>query len=160
MWKELVRVLDALTEAYSQLLKIAGAKRGVLVTVQLEKLEKLLEVEKTVIDRIHKLEDERRSVLLQLCKSEKSLLPEMSMKEVTEHSPTPYKVKLAELHEKLGELVKEAGQKSEENEFLIKSALGAVHYHLNRIGNSTVEPAYGQKGQEIVTRRKNFDFEA
>ncbi|MCR5559304.1 flagellar protein FlgN [Schwartzia sp. (in: firmicutes)] len=160
MWQELVKVLEALTEAYGQLLKIAQEKHAVLVMVQLEKLDKLLDVEQTIIDRIHKLEEERRGVLLKLCKSEKSLRPEMTMKEVTEISPAEYSPRLGELHKKLGDLVEKANQKSEENEFLIKSALGAVQYHLNRIGNSTVEPAYGQKGQEIVTQHKNFDFEA
>lgn len=160
MWQELVKVLEALTEAYERLLQIGQAKHAVLITVQLEKLEKLLDAEKMVIDRIHKLEAGRRTVLLKLCKSEKMLRPEMNMKEVTEHSPAPYKARLGDLHTKLGQLVDKTKQTGEENEFLIKSALGAVHYHLNRIGNSTVEPAYGQKGQEIVTRHKNFDFEA
>ena len=41
MWQELVKVLEALTEAYERLLQIGQAKHAVLITVQLEKLEKL-----------------------------------------------------------------------------------------------------------------------
>jgi len=35
----------------------------------------------------------------------------------------------------------------------------AAAFHLNRIGGPTVEPAYG-RGGEVVTHRKNFDYNA
>ena len=46
------------------------------------------------------------------------------------------------------------------NQILAQGALDAVRYHLNRIGGAEVEPAYGNKGDNVITHKKNFDFKA
>ena len=59
----------------------------------------------------------------------------------------------------LSKLVKEAQEASANNEFLISAALDAVNFKLNQLGGSTVEPAYGNQGQEIVSHSNNLNLE-
>ena len=64
------------------------------------------------------------------------------------------------LHKSLSKSVDRAIKIRDNNQILAQGALDAVKYHLNRLSNAAVEPTYGSKGGEIVTRQKNFDFKA
>lgn len=160
MWQELVKVLGKLADAYERLLELARRKRAALVAVDMEALERLIEEENGIIDEIQHLEFGRQQILGQLSRE----LPEFSdgatMEDVARHSPDDIRPWLNQLHKRLDEAVSRTKEAGEANEFLIRSALSAVKYHLNRLGNSVVEPAYGGKGEEVVSRQKNFDFRA
>ena len=53
-----------------------------------------------------------------------------------------------------------AQELAENNRVLIEGALSAVTYHLNRLGGTKVEPAYGSGGQEVVSHGRNFEYDA
>ena len=160
MWQELVKVLGKLAEAYERLVAIARQKQAALVAVDMTRLEQLLGEEKGLIDEIEHLEFGRQQILMQLAKAVPALSSAATMEEVGEQSPPDIRPWLARLHRQLDEAVSKAKEAGKANEFLIQSALSAVRYHLNRLGNSVVEPAYGGKGQEVVSQHKNFDFQA
>lgn len=160
MWQELVKVLGKLAEAYERLIALARRKQGALIAVDMEALEQLLDEEKGLIDEIEHLEFGRQQVLSQLAKEVPDLRAAATMEEVGQYSPADLRPWLARLHRRLDEAVSGAKEAGKANEFLIQSALSAVQYHLNRLGNSVVEPAYGGKGQEVVSQHKNFDFQA
>ena len=82
------------------------------------------------------------------------------MAEVERACPVDLRATLRSIHAQLGKRVEEAKEVGEMNEFLIRQALGAVEYHLNRLSNSSIDPTYGQTGKESVTREKKFDFKA
>lgn len=160
MWQELVKVLGKLADAYERLVALARKKQGALVAVDMERLEQLLGEEKGLIDEIEHLEFGRQQILAQLAKEVPTLRSAATMEEVGQHSPADLRPWLTQLHRRLDEAVERAKEAGKANEFLIQSALSAVRYHLNRIGNSVVEPNYGGKGQEVVSQHKNFDFQA
>ena len=66
---------------------------------------------------------------------------------------------LQKLYTMLQATVQEAQEISENNAILIRAAMNAAAFHLNRISGAAVEPAYG-KGGEVVSHRKNFDYNA
>ena len=160
MWQELVKVLGKLAEAYERLVALARQKQAALVAVDMTRLEQLLGEEKGLIDEIEHLEFGRQQILMQLAKAVPALSSAATMEEVGEQSPPDIRPWLARLHRQLDEAVSKAKEAGKAKEFLIQSALSAVRYHLNRLGNSVVEPAYGGKGQEVVSQHKNFDFQA
>lgn len=160
MWQDLVKVLEGLTAAYGRLLKIAREKQAALVSLDMKGLEGLLQTEQGIVDEIHRLETERQSVLKRLLKELSLSEADMTMEKIIGVSPSDLRPWLKQSHQRLNDAVSQTTAAGKENEFLIQNALSAVAYHLNRLGHSAVEPAYGEKGQEVVSRRKNFDFRA
>ncbi|MBR1553667.1 MAG: flagellar biosynthesis protein FlgN, partial [Schwartzia sp.] len=80
--------------------------------------------------------------------------------EVEAACPEELRMALRKVHARLNKTVRDAQEAGDANEFLIRQALGAVEYHLNRLSNSSIDPTYGQTGKESVTREKKFDFQA
>lgn len=160
MWQELIRTLKDLSDAYAALFAIAKRKRAVLVAVDLKGLESLVEEEKQQLERIREDEKRRQDALLVLSKRLPGVRASMTMAEVETACPAELRQELKALHERLIGAVAETQEMGEVNEFLIRQALGAVEYHLNRLSNSAIEPTYGHQGQESVSREKKFDFHA
>ena len=158
MWQNLIQALKELSDAYAALLSISGKKRAALVAVNLKGLEPIVEEEKQQLERIRVAEKRRQDALLALSREIPSTHAATTMAEAA--CPRELRASLHEIHERLNERVSEAQEASDANEFLIRHALGAVEYHLNRLSNSSIDPTYGEKGKESVTREKKFDFKA
>ena len=159
MWQNLIQALNDLSDAYAALLSIAKRKRAVLVAVDLKGLEPIVEEEKQQLERIREAEKRRQDALLALSKEIPSTRA-TTMTEVEAACPAEHRASLRKIHTHLNKAVRDAQEMSEANEFLIRHALGAVEYHLNRLSNSSIDPTYGQAGTESVTREKKFDFQA
>ena len=167
MWQNLIQALKELSDAYAALLSISGKKRAALVAVNLKGLEPIVEEEKQQLERIRVAEKRRQDALLALSREIPSTHAATTMAEVEAACPEEFRASLHEIHERLNEMhgrlskrVDDAQEASEANEFLIRHALGAVEYHLNRLSNSAIDPTYGETGKESVTREKKFDFKA
>lgn len=160
MWQNLIQALKDLSDAYAALLGISGKKRAALVAVDLKGLEPIVEEEKQQLERIRVAEKRRQDALLALSGEIPSSHAAVTMADVEAACPKELRTSLREIHGLLTKRVGEAQEASDANEFLIRHALGAVEYHLNRLSNSSIDPTYGQKGKESVTREKKFDFQA
>lgn len=160
MWQNLIQALKDLSDAYAALLSISGKKRAALVAVDLKGLEPIVEEEKQQLERIRVAEKRRQDALLALSGKIPSIHTATTMAEVEAACPEEFRASLKEIHGRLSKRVNDAQEASEANEFLIRHALGAVEYHLNRLSNSAIDPTYGETGKESVTREKKFDFKA
>ncbi len=160
MWQNLIQALKELSDAYAALLSISGRKRAALVAVDLKGLEPIVEEEKQQLERIRVAEKRRQDALLALSREIPTSHAATTMAEVEAACPGELRTSLRQVHVRLNKAVNDAQEASEANEFLIRHALGAVEYHLNRLSNSSIDPTYGQKGNESVTREKKFDFKA
>lgn len=160
MWQELAKNLAVLISNYQKLIKLNEKKHGVLILVQLSELEKIVQEEEKIVAKIHQAEKDRQGIMTQLAATQPSLQPDMQMDEVCNQCPDEgHRNTLRRLHQMLSKLVKEAQEASANNEFLISAALDAVNFKLNQLGGSTVEPAYGKQGQEIVSHSNNLNLE-
>ena len=160
MWQDLIHALKDLSDAYAALLEIAGRKRAILVAVDLKGLEPIVAEEEQQLERIRAAEKRRQDALLALSKGIPSTHSATTMAEVERACPVDLRATLRSIHAQLGKRVEEAKEVGEMNEFLIRQALGAVEYHLNRLSNSSIDPTYGDKGAETVSREKKYDFKA
>ncbi|MBP5199347.1 MAG: flagellar protein FlgN [Schwartzia sp.] len=160
MWQKLIHALNDLSDAYAALLEISGRKRVALVAVNLKGLEPIVAEEEQQLERIRAAEKRRQDALLALSRGIPFTHSATTMADVEAACPGELRATLRAVHTQLGKRVEKAKEAGEMNEFLIRQALGAVEYHLNRISNSSIDPTYGEKGAETVSREKKFDFKA
>lgn len=161
MWQDLARTLALLIKNYQQLEQLNEEKRGVLVLVKLQELEKLTEREGKLVQAIQQAEKDRQRIIGELSANGVRIDATMQMTEVWSQCPdAAQRATLRKLHLMLSDLVAKVQEANANNEILISGALEAVVFKLNQLGGSAVEPAYGQKGQEVVSHQQNFDFKA
>ncbi len=160
MWQEFANTLNDLNKTYQMLIELGKKKRNALVMVDMKTVESLLQDEEKLTGEIARLEKQRQGVLLKLASTSEQLGPESKMEDILNLAPAgKMREILQKLYSMLQNTVQEAKELSENNAILIRAAMDAAAFHLNRIGGASVEPAYGKTG-EIVSHRKNFDYNA
>lgn len=160
MWQDFANTLNELNKTYKALIELGKKKRNALVMVDMKTVENLLPNEEKLTADIARLEKNRQGILLKLAATNEKLGPESQMADIIKLAPAgKFQEVLQKLYTMLQATVREAQELSEGNALLIRAAMEAAAFHLNRIGGATVEPAYG-KGGEVVTHRKNFDYNA
>lgn len=159
MWQELAKLIATLIDRYQKLEKLNEEKRSVLTMVNLKELERIVGQEEAIADDINKIEKQRLELINRMASSNVKITVGMNMKDVWSQCPdSNVRDLLRRSHTMLSELVKRVQEAKDNNEILIRAALNAINFKLNQLGGTSVEPAYGQKGQEIVTSQKNFDI--
>ena len=160
MWQELADVLKEISGYYTKLLALSQKKRTVLGMVDLQTLDQLLKEETAIIAKVQTAETRRRAVLLKLSQQYSEIKADARMQDLYAYAPAELRKPLQQLHDELNAVIAKVKEAGDNNKILISGALSAVNYHLNRLGKSVVEPAYGTHGQEVVSQKKNYDFKA
>lgn len=161
MWQELIKVTDDLGRIYEGLSSLGKKKHDALVTVNLPALESLVKEEQRLLNQVAKLEARRRGAVLGISTEKYGDDYALTAADVFSLAPTvEIRDKLTKLHERLTEFVNATQAQNEINSILAQGALNAVEMNLNRLSGSRVEPTYGNSGQNRVTHRRNFDFNA
>lgn len=161
MWQDLAATLNELNKIYLQLIELGKKKRGALVSIDMKTLESLLKDEDALTKKIRDLEQQRQKALIHLAVQNRAIKKDSKLEDLLQFAPNAkFKQILGQLHKSLSENTAAAKELSEGNSLLIRGAMQAVAYHLNRIGGATVEPTYGHGGGEVVSHRKNYEFDA
>ena len=160
MWQELAATLNELNKIYQQLIETGRRKRDILVAIDMKALEGLLEEEKQLTQKISLLEQKRQKALIHLAVENRSIKQDTQMAAVLNLAPKELQPILRQLTQALTTSTTEVCELRDNNNILIRAAMNAAAYHLNRIGGARVEPSYGQGGSEVVSHRKNFEFNA
>lgn len=160
MWQELAATLNELNKVYRHLIEIGKRKHDVLVAIDMKGLEKLIEEEKQLTQTITVLEQKRKKALIHLAVENRSIKQDTQMSEVLKLAPNELQPLLRQLSQALTVSTTEVSELRDNNNILIRAAMNAAAYHLNRIGGARVEPNYGQGGGEVVSHPKKFEFNA
>ena len=161
IWQNLLDVFGKINIAYENAIGLGERKHKALVEINMDELAKILDEEQLLTGKIQKLERQRGEILTKLQQTEPSLKDNSKMEDLFNLAPNrAVEDRLKLLHKNLTNKVNKTIDLRNNNQLLAQSALNAVHYHLNRIGGAIVEPTYGNKGGDIVTHKKNFDFKA
>ena len=161
MWTKLIDVLGKICVVYDNLANIGERKRDALVTIDMEGLAKVLDEEQLAAAKIQRLEKERGNILKELAKTTPAINDATKAEDFYKNAPSlAIEKRLISLHKTLSKNVNRAVKIRDNNQILAQGALDAVKYHLNKLSNAVVEPTYGSKGGEVVTREKKFDFKA
>lgn len=160
MWQDFANILNELNKDYKALIEIGKKKRTALILVDMKTVEALLPEEEKTTSHIAQLEKKRQAILLKLAATNEKLGPDSKMEDIMGLIPAgKLRSVVQNLYRMLQATVKEAKELSEGNALLIRAAMEAAAFHLNRLGGAQVEPAYG-KGGEVTTHHKNFEFNA
>ena len=160
MWQDFANILNDLNKDYKALIELGKKKRTALVLVDMKTVEDLLPEEERLTGHIASLEKKRQAVLLKLAATNEKLGPDSRMDDIVELIPAgKLRSVVQNLHLMLQDTVREAQELGEGNALLIRAAMEAAAFHLNRLGGATVEPAYGKSG-EVVSHQKHFDYNA
>ena len=123
-------------------------------------VEKLSEEEKQLTQINTMREKKQKKVLIQLAVENRSIKQETQMSEVLKLAPNELQPLLRQLSQALTVSTTEVSELRDDNNILIRAAMNAASYHLNRRGGARVEPNYGQGGGEVVSHPKKFEFNA
>ena len=163
MWQQLIVLLGDLTKQYDILLKLAAKKHTALVTVDFQTVDLVRKAEEKTIAAIDGLEKRRLELLASLADAEGSqeISPEINRRDLYRLAPEEVKKDLLTAGNELSAKVEAVKEASDNNTLLLKSALQAVTYKLNRLSKTSVDQSYGPGGSESVTaHRKSFAFGA
>ena len=163
MWQQLIVLLGDLTKQYDILLKLAAKKHTALVTVDFQTVDLVRKAEEKTIAAIDGLEKRRLELLASLADAEGSqeISPEINRRDLYRLAPEEVKKDLLTAGNELSAKVEAVKEASDNNTLLLKSALQAVTYKLNRLSKTSVDQSYGPGGSESVTAyRKSLDFGA
>lgn len=160
MWQELTSVIDELNKSYEALVRLGEKKQTALASLDMKGLESLLGEEARRTKAVRELEERRKQVLTRLAATEERLSPDAQMKDVIALAPKDLARRLRQAHEALGKNAARAAELSDNNRFLAEHALGAVMFHLNRIGGAKATGEYGSSGGEHIGHAQNFEFKA
>ena len=161
MWNELTDVFRKLNATYEAAVKLGERKHGALVMVDMESLSKILDEEQILIAKIQRLERQRGGILTKMAKQDPSITAETKMEEFIQSAPNfAIERELRDLHKALSASVAETIRLRDNNQILAQGALDAVKYHLNRLSGAAVEPTYSNKGGNMISHRKNFNYKA
>ena len=72
MWQELAKILAVLITQYQKLKQLNEEKRGILVLVKMQELEKLVRQEEDVIKVINQTEKQRQELLARMAAGDRS----------------------------------------------------------------------------------------
>lgn len=161
MWHELADVLDKINTLYGHLLDCSSRKHKALVSVDFKTLEKVLEEEQRLTKAIEVLEGQRKQVFKERAASRGDIDENTRMEQLFGLvQDGAMKDRLKNLHTALNTVIRKVQDSEAANRILVNGALSAVNFKLNQLGGSRVEPAYGGKGQEVVSHDRTFDFKA
>ena len=152
--EELISVLEKEHEAYDRLIPITERKTRVIISGDLDELQKITDEEQSVVDQVSALEKKREEIIINmgtvLNRDPKTLKLKMMVK-LLEKRPQEQK-RLANLHDLLSAQLKRVASQNEKNKMLINQSLEMIQFELNLIQSSRMTPGTGNytKGASTV----------
>ncbi len=162
---ELMNTLEKENEEYQVLLKLSQEKTGIIIRNDVNALQKLVEQEQLVVDRITPLEKKRmeytKDIATVINRPEESLTLTRLM-ELMDSQPA-VKKRLGEIHDKLHNTMAQMVKINDMNQGLLKEALDLVNFDItlmNSMKQAPITANYDSKAantEEHIIRRAAFD---
>lgn len=140
--ENLITVLEQEASEYEILVGLSRNKTPVIITGELEKLAQITDEEQIVVGRIQRLERQREEVIgdiANVLNKDVNNLKLVNLIEMLKGRPEE-KVHLAEVHDKLKDVVHQMERVNEQNRELIRNALELVEFDLNVLQSLKTAP--------------------
>ena len=133
--EELINTLGQESEEYERLLDLSLKKTPVIVSADLEALGKITDEEQLVLSRLSHVEKKREECMKDIANVVNRDVNTLKLGElITLLSSRPQEQKkLAVLHDKLSETIKQMRRSNEQNKQLIESSLELIQFDMNVI---------------------------
>ncbi len=162
---ELMNTLEKENDEYQVLLKLSQEKTGIIIRNDVNALQKLVEQEQLVVDRIASLEKKRveytKDIATVINRPEESLTLTRLM-ELMDSQPA-VKQRLGEIHDKLHNTMAQMVRINDMNQGLLKEALELVNFDItlmNSMKQAPITANYDSRAantEEHIISRAAFD---
>ena len=142
LMENLISVLQREGDAYEELLELSMKKTPIIVSGDLEGLQKITDEEQNVVARINHLDAKREEVTKDIANVLNKDVKSLKLVDIINlMSQRPIEQKqLATAHDKLKEVVGQMTRVNEQNKELIKQSLEMVEFDLNLIQSMKSAP--------------------
>lgn len=142
LMENLIDILNRECSEYEGLLEISGRKTPVIVSGNLENLQKITDEEQDMVGRLNSLERRRMEVTADIATVLNKDVAQITLPNLIElMAARPEEQNaLSELHEKIHRLVKELKRINEQNGALLKNALEMVEFEITLLQASKAAP--------------------
>ena len=133
LMEELIKVLEAENNEYEQLLTLSMKKTPVIISADLQTLQKITDEEQNIVSRIHNLDRKRETNMKDIANVINKDVKELklgALVDLLQSRPIEQK-KLAIIHDKLSSTISQMTRINEQNDELIKSSLEMVQFNMN-----------------------------
>ena len=141
--ENLIDVLNRECSEYAVLLELSQKKTPIIVSGNLENLQKITDEEQVVVSRIHNLERRREEVtadIANVLNKDVTILKLSNLIDMLAARPAEQKV-LATVHDRLQTVVRGLKRVNEQNQELLSNALEMVEFELNLLHSTKAAPA-------------------
>ena len=142
LMENLISVLEEEAKAYEELLELSMKKTPIIVSGDLEGLQRITDEEQIVVARINRLDAKREEVTKDIANVLNKDVTKLKLVDIIQMlSQRPVEQKqLAAAHDKLKEVVGQMTRINEQNRDLIQSSLEMVEFDLNLIQSMKSAP--------------------
>lgn len=142
LMENLIQVLEQESEEYEGLLSLSQKKTPIIVSNDLEKLQKITDDEQVIVSRINQLEKKRTEVVADIANvlnRDVDTLKLANLIEMLASRPVE-QAKLAEAHDRLRKSVYGLKRVNEQNGELLTNALEMIEFEMNLLQASKAAP--------------------
>ncbi|MBR1771546.1 MAG: flagellar protein FlgN [Lachnospiraceae bacterium] len=140
--ENLIDVLNRESNEYEGLLQISQRKTAIIVSSNLEELQKITDEEQNMVNRVNALDHKRMEVtkdIATVLNRDVTKLTLTNLIEMLAARPAEQQA-LAEVHDRLSKTVHELQRVNEQNGSLLKDALEMVEFEINLLQASRLAP--------------------
>ncbi len=166
LMEELISVLEQENIEYEKLLDLSMKKTPVVISANLEELQKITDDEQELVSKVNTLDKKRESLMKDIANVINKDVTELKLGNLVDMlEPRPKEQKrLAAAHDKLKDTIGQLVRVNEQNKELIKSSLEMVQFDLSLLQAAKAAPetanytkgAYNS-GDVIGSNSKGFD---
>lgn len=142
LMENLIDVLNRESNEYEGLLQISQRKTAIIVSSNLEELQKITDEEQNMVNRVNALDHKRMEVtkdIATVLNRDVTKLTLTNLIEMLAARPAEQQA-LAEVHDRLSKTVHELQRVNEQNGSLLKDALEMVEFEINLLQASRLAP--------------------
>ena len=142
LMENLINVLARECQEYEDLLKLSEAKTPIIVSGDLTELARITDEEQIVVGRINRIELERQVVFTDIANVINKDVNTLRLAELVDMlaSRKDEQQKLANIHDRLREVVYAVKRVNNQNRELIQNAMELVEFNLNMLQASKTAP--------------------
>ncbi len=142
LMENLIQVLEQESEEYEGLLSLSQKKTPIIVSSDLEKLQKITDDEQVIVSRINQLEKKRTEVVADIANVLNRDVDTLKLANLIEMlaARSVEQAKLAEAHDRLQKSVYGLKRVNEQNRELLTNALEMIEFEMNLLQASKAAP--------------------
>lgn len=161
LFDELIEVLTDELNTHKDLLSLTNKKTDIIIAGHVNELDKITQIENTIIITVGKLE-ERREKVVENIKKQLEIQEDLSMSDILKYSDEETTKEIEKLKDEFLEIIGDLKNKNQLNNVLIQDNLEFINLNLQLLTNSLEQETYNSKTEKSksVQNSSLFDTKA